>query len=109
MNKELRNQKLEEAKQLILKGWCQKSSARDVDGEITSCLANEAISFCALGAVCRVTGMNFGAPSRVFDLHDLAKEMGYKHAIDFNDTPGRTIEEVAEFFDKLKERPYVCT
>lgn len=109
MNKELRNQKIEEAKQLILRGWCQRTSARDVGGEITSCLDPEAVAFCASGAMCRVTGMGFGSPSRVFGLHDLAREKGYKHAADFNDAPRRTVEEVAAFFDELKERPYVCT
>lgn len=113
MNKEMRDQKLEEAKQLVLVGWCQRTSARDSKGQITSCFSNDAVSFCASGAICRVMeGMikdssRRYAASLFFGLHDLAKEMGYRHAADFNDAPGRTVEEVAAFFDKLKERPYV--
>lgn len=113
MNKETRDQKLEEAKQLILGGWCQGTSARDSRGEVTSCFDKESVFFCLSGAMCKVTGgmikrgSAWQSPGLFFGLHDLAREMGYKHAADFNDAPGRTVEEVAAFFDKLKERPYV--
>lgn len=82
-------EKLRNARALIEKGWTQGLLARNKDGEGAFSDATEAVSFCAVGACVR-SGVSCG---------HLKKLLGVD-TTSWNDTPGRTKEEVLDLFDR---------
>lgn len=91
---------LKEARELIAKpgAWTQHHSARDASGHRVPVTHHRACSFCAYGAVARVafpassTAAAAQALDRVVDAEDWFP--------DFNDSRGRTQEEVVAKFDE---------
>lgn len=92
------------AKAHIEKGWHQGTLYKDALGE-TTVYSSKACSFCAAGAVNQQR--NIETVPNVWCLEEDAKrylsraavELGYEHYVDFNDTPGRTKEEVLALFN----------
>jgi len=102
MTLEERNAKLEEAKQLVLRGWCQGACFKNEEGRAVG-FSQPSISCCALGAIWRVMEDSpFGDP---FHLCELVGKRGFDSVGGWNDEPGRTVEEVAALFDRAKELP----
>jgi hypothetical protein len=107
---------LEAARELLVsKGWTQGCYGRDASGKslFTSELAEHAACFCGWGAVQAVCGgdgsVNY-TPGLWSAMGALDAAVPYvtnpefhstaKHFPSFNDTPGRTVEEVLAVFDK---------
>lgn len=112
MTLEERNAKLEEAKQLVMRGWCQRTSARDKEGFQTAIFSERACTYCVSGAISKVMGyvgkspeLGDKSPTEFFGLHLLAKEHSFQNIGNWNDEPGRTVEEVVALFDRAKELP----
>ncbi len=89
---------VDKAINLIEKGWCQGSSARNVQDRPTDVLSSTAIRFCALGALYR-TGKSTCYPVLRRNLSSIVNDA----VSNWNDTPGRTKEEVIEALKKLRE------
>ena len=105
MNLEERNAVLDQAKALILAGWCQGALARDAFGSVIQPERAEAVAFCAVGAVFRVA--EIGQARRAGNaLKSALVLLGFEPKIGrYNDAPGRTKYEVAAIFDHAKEQP----
>lgn len=73
--------------------WTQRAYARDAKGEwVRPTSSPAAVSFCLMGAVERVMGNSYGAPYRAIARgFDAVYDTG---PADYNDTRGRTQEEV---------------
>lgn len=108
MTLEERNEKLDAAKTLVLRGWTQGASARNAEGQAVTARDSTAVCWCINGAVVRVCT----AQSKE-DLYALTNALSYaagalkldKNYITYNDFPGRTKYEVAALFDHAKEQP----
>lgn len=74
----------------IAAGWCQGASARNAKGE--------AVSFCILGAF-MASGVACSGPTS-YALAKVATPGNLGVLARYNDTPGRTKEEVLAVFDK---------
>lgn len=95
-------QVLEKALSLIERGWTQGTGARDSFGRSVSIDAPDAVTFCAIGALTKVTGAN---SLRVIHNHRLLLERaGAGTGItNWNDSTKRTKEEVIAVFKKAIE------
>lgn len=84
-------------------GWCLGSYARDAEGNSVR-PSMQACSFCAAGVLFVVYGTDgFGVTDELFkaekSLYRVLDRRKFEGAISgFNDTPGRTKEEVLELF-----------
>jgi hypothetical protein len=89
--------KLDEARALIERGWCQGWFAKDARGNNCMEYRPEAVCWCMGGALFKV-----GAPDAV-DL--LRRVIGgdWDGIADFNDAPGRTQAEVIDAFKRAAE------
>lgn len=107
MTKEERNAKLEEAKQLLLAGWCQGKLAADISGARVPAEHESAVYFCLEGAMIKVSGTPYW--SYLWTAVRLAAKAAniatQDELIEWQDTPGRTKYEVAALFDQAKEQP----
>lgn len=113
---EARNAKLDAAKALILRGWCQGAYARRADGtsvDIKYIREKSATCFCAKGAIHRVEDKTSDSAvlrnktPAIMALEAAVEKItdGKSNAIRYNDAPGRTKYEVAALFDHAKETP----
>ena len=90
---------------LVNKGWCQRATARDGNGDVVYPLANTATAFCAIGAIHYAGGKGFDQYSKIAILSRrylwkaIAARTSSQIIEDYNDAPGRTKEEVIEVFD----------
>jgi hypothetical protein len=90
---------------LVNKGWCQRATARDCNGDVVYPLAHTATAFCAIGAIHHAGGRGFdqysknAILSRRFLWKAIAERAPGKVIEDYNDEPGRTKEEVIAVFD----------
>jgi len=83
----------------IAKGWTQKASARDVDGNICDPSSDKAATWCVLGSYAAVAPRDqFRTWFKVADR--LHKHTGPGWTDGWNDTEGRTQEEVLIALDK---------
>jgi hypothetical protein len=93
-------EKLDEARKLIERGWCQgeyafyAGEAIADDADITV----DCDCYCAIGALRAVCGDNFTAAH-----HYLARAVGDSQTLDWNDAPERTQAEVIEAFRKASQ------
>lgn len=87
-----RNKIIEEAQELLRKGWTKGYLARNSAGQPANVLDKEACSFCALGAIYRVYGRDFFADN----------PMGGVHLIYVNDY-ATSVDEVIAYLENLKE------
>lgn len=92
-------QVLIEARRLIAeKGWTQGVNARNSKGRVVKPTYKGAVCFCIYGALGRVV-------EELSEVHDeavalLEHEVQPKFVSEWNDTPGRTREEVLAVFDR---------
>lgn len=104
---ERRNANLDEAKALVLKGWCQQSYAKDASGRDVQFDSERAVCFCMAGAVYRAAGswdQGGRSPERLAIDAALSK-LNCPPTTCYNDAEGRTKSEVAAIFDHAKEMP----
>lgn len=90
---------LDEAKDLIEKGWHQGYFAQNADGRDVDSSDPNACAFCVLGAVFHAAG---DKPAGLAYDALIAVSPGGMPA-EFNDQPGRTKEEVLDLIDAAKE------
>lgn len=107
---EQRNAKLDAAKALVLKGWCQGTLARDAQDRRCSPIDQQATNFCVVGALrkaANVTGTFTPWEDALFIALRRATVVvtGSDNVGSYNDAPGRTKYEVAALFDHAKEQP----
>ena len=110
---EERNARLNEAKALVLKGWCRVDYAKDAEGFTVHYTDPNAACFCLFGAILRVSYPDRMKPveDRSYaSMHDSIRDalgsLGYDGAgSKYNDALGRTKYEVAALFDHAKEQP----
>ena len=85
--------KLDEARALIERGWTQEVEARDADGVEVFDDAEEAVCFCAVGALNRV---GYSATAH----RALKGVVGGEDVVDWNDSPHRTQADVIDAFKR---------
>lgn len=92
---------LDEAIALIRRGWTQYAYARNAEGVNVDEDAPSACAWCIRGALWKA-----GARAEVHDAVDaaVAEVIGKPYPHEFNDTPGRTQEEVIQLLETVKER-----
>jgi hypothetical protein len=95
---------------LANKGWCQRALARNAEGESVYEDSSKAVSFCMIGALQYAGGKGFDTFSKPGvmvrgrlrrAITALYSPMGIER---FNDTEGRTKEEVLAVFDAAIKR-----
>ena len=93
---------LTEARARIARGWTQGASARDVTGSVTRAWAEEAVCWCAMGAVaCRDDDWTTAEPAWAA----LRAAVGGETWVsEWNDAPGRTQADVLALYDRAIER-----
>ena len=87
------DQLLHQAADLIDRGWCQGARAQDANGTDVSHNSPYAVAWCATGAIYRVM-RGYGPIKQYQVLKALTERIG-GNIIEYNDTPGRTAQEVA--------------
>lgn len=105
----------EMARLLTEKGWTQRAFARTQDGAPTDWRSDIACSFCLRGALrAAAADLPYNAGTEaIYRLHRALREVlpreslgayldGYVDIISFNDTPGRTREEVLDLIERAK-------
>ena len=95
---------LKEGRQLLIdKGWTQGTFARNAKGDAVRSCATSAACFCGLGAVRAASKSPFTGIATVAwaeeRLEEAAEARGFISFPNFNDHPGRSLEEVLEAFD----------
>lgn len=101
MTLEERNEKLDAAKALVLKGWAQRTFYVVIKGQLC---------FCVLGALreafhCTPSLLDSNLISSMEHAAGLEAQGNPWQLAKWNDTPGRTKYEVAALFDHAKEQP----
>ncbi len=93
---------LKKVREILANGWTQEASARDAEGEPLFSTDPRACSFCILGAVWRAVGYENQMESRlVYALRNAIGEDA--KLVSYNDTPGRTQDEMLALVDKAIE------
>lgn len=112
---------LQKAADIVEKGWTQKTSARDADGNKVYPFGEEGVSFCATGAIQKAVSVVSGGDMHPIDAEmlistcwaKLSYHLGYKKddvggLYEFlghwNDQEGRTKEEVSDAMRKASLR-----
>ena len=105
------HQLLVDARRVIAeKGWCQGTIARDSKGECVYEDSAKAVSFCMVGAIQVAGGKGFdtfsrpGIRARGRLTQAITARYGAMRIERFNDTEGRTKEEVLAVFDAAIKR-----
>lgn len=102
---------LEKGLELIKKGWCQNAGARNKNGCSVSARSPEAVSYCMDGALYKTLNpyidvdnkLTISLRGRLY-INAILRSKNYLHSlITFNDTEGRTKEEVIDVFEKAIE------
>ena len=87
---------LREARALLAKGWTQDAYARDINGEcIYSGAEENIVSYCIVGALQHIEAKNLA-----YGTLRKCLPFGSRGLLWWNDTIGRTQDEVLELFDK---------
>jgi hypothetical protein len=82
-------------------GWCQGAYARDAAGNMTAIRAEEATSYCLLGAMHVVTG---GKTAPLRDkLYPALRGRDFNDITSFNDDPATTKETVLALLAEIGE------
>lgn len=99
---------LVDAKEVLeTKQWTQGAGARDKDGDLVHSRSEEAVSFCSIGAINRAShhfGGGFLLGTLRFEAEMALQDVIDKDVITWNDSFGRTKEEVLEAFSKAIEK-----
>lgn len=94
---------LKRARAFLLKpgGWTKGRLARDKKGREVPVTSRRAVSFCAVGAICRVLKIDSQILGQGTPAHDLLLPgTGETFVVDFNDKKGRTQAQVLKAFDR---------
>ena len=97
---------LEGVRGKLAKGWCQRAMAKDSLGGHMDPQSPYAVRWCLVGAVLGSTDLSVNTRVRVLDaIQDVT---GCRFPSTWNDTPGRTQEEVLAVLDTAidKEKDY---
>ena len=87
---------LREARALLAKGWTQDAFARDINGEcIYSGAEENIVSYCIMGAL-----QHIEAKDPAYETLRKCLPFGNRGLLWWNDTIGRTQDEVLGLFDK---------
>lgn len=80
----------------IKKGWCREELARDKDGDVTYFDAQQAVAWCAMGAIfaCRDVSSHDA-------LKALRSYVGNNVIALWNDDPNRTQQEIIDAFEAI--------
>ena len=89
---------IEKALELVRKGWCQRASARDASGNSVSPMDTEACCWCLDGALLVACD---GMAEYLTASRTVSEALGGKGYIGWNDTPGRTQDEVVSLLERL--------
>lgn len=86
------------------KRWCQWTSARDKRGLPTLPLSDNAVSFCAYGAIARTYNGSIGLCRTILDKEAgrISKKSG--DFVKYNDARGRTHAQILALFDSAIAR-----
>lgn len=86
------------------KRWCQGASARDKRGLPTLPLSDNAVSFCAYGAIQRASDGDIGQCDIILDKEAcrISKKKG--NIASYNDARGRTHAQILALFDSAIAR-----
>jgi hypothetical protein len=95
--------KLDEARALIERGWCQGDDAKGKSGKPVDVYGRYATCFCAYGAIMRVTSERGRHVIRYPMRTALVEAIGNKSLEGWNDSKSRTQAEVIEAFRKAAE------
>ncbi len=91
------------ARALIEKGWCQGVYARDSSGLTTKVWGDQAVSFCAIGALfCVMDFMRGPDKDRVLIVCQRLLDSvcpALSNIVEFNDAAGRSKEDVLAVYD----------
>ncbi len=87
-------------KERLERGWCQGASARDASGNKSDPESPNAASFCVFGAMHEREGPYASDRARELIRRVLGAKLGDGAIAIYNDTPGRTKEEVLALVDK---------
>lgn len=79
----------------IEQGWAQYALARDKFDWPCTCSSEEAVSFCAVGAIWAVA-----LDSRPYDALFACTPAGYRCVADYNDHPGTTKADILALYDR---------
>jgi hypothetical protein len=83
-------------------GWTQKTCARDKRGLPVASCDREAVCWCMIGAIGRVTDGDVF--NETVEALEAALPRGYGFVSEFNDAEGRKVEDVFALIDKAIER-----
>ena len=86
---------LREAARLVRQGWCQGRLAETAHGAEVHPCSPEAARWCLVGAVVRATGNGDSYPVLDAVIAHLGFDRRGESLRDWNDAPGRTVDEVA--------------
>jgi hypothetical protein len=106
---------LRKAKALVERGWCQAADALNRAGDNCECSAEDAVPWCAYGAIRRVHENTGEADRSVLALVAAIPGVGEDFPLErvtsltrWNDTPGRTKGEVLALFTQTIRRAEVA-
>ena len=106
------NDALRQARERVLKGWCQGAIARDKDGETIEFNSAVAVAYCTTGGIAVVTGGAFDLDTletnffhwdviKAFeDANDIGMDLGHDNIGWWNDGDDMTQAKVVKGFDK---------
>lgn len=98
-------EQLTEAQKLIQdpKNWTKGAGARNIHNEITGTLSDDAVCWCAIGALDKISG-NGRAHSQTYGaLYYWLEKMDIHSIAIFNDSISTSHEDVMELFDNARE------
>jgi len=85
---------LKQTRKLIVKGWTQHAGARDKNGKVVGSDSADATCWCLTGAAYATSGERY---NEIIDV--LNETLGFCH-IDYNDTKGRTQQDILNLIDR---------
>lgn len=109
---EERNAIYDQAKALVLQGWCQGDYAKNDYNVSVNWIGDyyEHRNFCGIGALLNRLPLSslYERDLYLEPLREVLMPMGFKTFSEYNDVPRRTKYEVAAIFDQAKEMPLVA-
>lgn len=98
MSRDQASKVLLEAARLVELGWSRGAHARTVDGQQCAPTRSDAVSWCPAGAIWRAAVRMYGDRSYRVEgeaLVRLRSVVAPQAIVNWNDAPGRTVDEVA--------------
>ena len=87
-------------KERLERGWCRETSARDASGNHSYPESPDAVSFCVFGAMHEREDPYASDRARELIRRVLGAKLGDGAIASYNDTPGRTKEEILTLVGK---------